>query len=149
MSFFSRLFSGSKKEPSSLDIVSEYGAALETAQMGWTGTRDLKDLPYEKARIKRAIFDAAIEFRDFPEQLEMLGAGLAMLGTFQSSSSGVFKQPSFNEIKKMSKDDLRNHAQLMSERTGDLPAAKAGLDETANDLAEWKIHLKSLGVSDA
>ena len=53
MSWLSRIFGSADREPTSLDIVSEYGSVLETAQRGWSGLFDMTDLPFEKTRIKK------------------------------------------------------------------------------------------------
>jgi len=132
-----------------LDVVSEYGAVLEKAQMNWTGLHDVSVLPFDKARIKAAILDVANDFRDYPEQIESLGAGFVMLGSFQSLNSTIMTWPKSKEVEVMEDDDLIKHAKKLFERNEDLSDAAIAADESSELLAEWKAHLKMLGIDNA
>ena len=150
MSWFSRLFGSEKRDPTSLDIVAEYGSVLEKSQMDWTGVHDVSNLPFDKDRIKAAIFDAAAEFRDVPKQIEALGAGLMILGRFQPLSNGLMQMPKPEEVEAMDEEEFKDHIQTMvARKDGDMSASKAAAAESAAIMAEWKAHLKSLGIPNA
>jgi hypothetical protein len=150
VSWLSRIFGSTKQEPSSLDIVTAYGSALENAPLGWTGVRDIADLPFEKARIKEALLEAAKEFRDYPEQIEVLGAGFVMLGGFQPLSNDLMQMPNPEDIEAMNEEQFKQHIQgMVGRKDGDMSDSRTATAESAELLAEWTAHLNSLGIANA
>jgi hypothetical protein len=121
MSWLSRLFGSTKPELSSLDIVAAYGSSLEEAQLNSAGVRDITDLPFEKARIKEAILNAAKDFKDLPEQIEFLGAGFIMLGRFQPLSNSSMQMPRVEELEAMDEEEFKQHiGTMVARKDGDL-----------------------------
>ena len=150
MNWISRLFGSANQEPTSLDIVTAYGSALENVKPGWTRVRDISDLPFDKARIKEAILEAAAEFRNVPEQIEVLGAGFVMLGGFQPLSNAPMQMPKHQELAAMDEEEFKQHIGNMAGRKdGDLSDSRAATAESAELLTEWKAHLNSLGITNA
>jgi len=150
MSWLARIFGIGSKAPTSHEVVSAYGATLETAQRGFSGLLNVAELPFEKEVIKRAILDVAVEFHDDPERISALGRAYAMLGSFQALSNSPMRMPDPKDIAAMNEAQFKKHLEgMMGGNDGDSSDRKLAIAETVELENEWDAYLTSLGVPNA
>jgi len=151
VNWFSRLFASPTKRPSCLEIVSAYGAVIEDTHGRANGMISTDVLPYSKQRIKAALIEAALLFKDDPKQLEFLGEGYIALADFQPNAPmPKGRLPSLEEANAMSQDEfLAFMDEQQVPRQVDAVEGKRALAEAKQLIGEWQRYMKALGVSNA